>query len=229
MPGGGPTVSLTVFRAEDRWPRHQKGHWNEALDLAREFGWTYEYLDAPHKAGDMVCPAGEHVLKVDKTADGGAFFAGEAKKVIRSRCTHGTRVGDRGKVKERIERAEALLQSAEVLIAGADDDLTHIEAHRDANQRLAELDELALRLDTADLTLAELETLQDEALDDATIDVPVLGEVEATLETAGENVSTASRTLAKVRQHGSLKGLRDHIDTARLDIEVLQARLGEFL
>lgn len=222
-------MSLVVYGPDDLWPRHQKAFWNEALSAAREHGWTYAYLGADHKSGDLVCPAGEHVLTVDKTSVGGAHFASRATKIITSRCPHGTGGGPAGKVKERIETAARLLSSAEELIVAARGDLDLIQTRATGDKRLAEIDELRLRLDTADLTLAEVESMEMAALKDAVADAPAPAVVGIALEEADENVAKASRMLGMVRKHHSLKELVRRAVTARTEIETLQASLEQIL
>ncbi|MGL5823913.1 MAG: hypothetical protein ACRCYU_03600 [Nocardioides sp.] len=222
-------MSLVIYGPDASWPRHQKAYWNTALDAARARGWTYEYLGAAHKSGVLVCPAGEHTVTVDKTARGGECFAARATKIITSRCLHGTGDVSTGKVKGRIEDADRLLTSAESLIAAARTDLDSIEARAAGDERLKEVDDLRLRLDSADLTLAELESLEEAALEEALVEAPTPAAVEGLLAEASDNVATASRTLGKVRKHASLRGLSKRMAVARTEIDRLRARLKSFV
>lgn len=222
-------MSLVIFGPDEQWPRHQKSYWNDALDAARAHGWSYHYLGADHKSGDLVCPAGQHVLKVDKTSDGSSYFASRAKKIITSRCPDGNGGGPSGRVKERIEAADRHLGTAEALIATAGADLTVIESQAAGVLRLDELERLRTRLDTADVTLAELEMLEEAALEDALLQTPETSSVSEALDQAEGDLSSAAAVLGMVRKHGSLRELGRRMTGARAQVDELRARLEEFL
>lgn len=236
-------MSLRVYRPDEPWPRHQKSFWNETLDLAREHGWTYEYLDAKHKSGDLLCPMGEHTITVDKTSTNSESYAIRGKRTIVRTCKHvpGTpdepdeeRDASGSQVASRMARAEALMTTAEKLIACADADIAAIEARRAVDENFAELEDLRMRVDTADLTIADLEEMETQALeqafalDSAEVAVRTPGAVGAALDDAGAQVDEASATIRRVRVHSSLEDLRGRIEAARNEIGRLRARLEEF-
>lgn len=219
-------MSLTVYGPDDTWPTHQKPWWKPVLGLARDAGWSYEYLNAPHKAGDLICPASEHVITVDKTAGGSDFHAGEAKKTITFKCKHG-RTSAGGKVRERLDAATRRLETAETLIDQADGRLAAIEFRADADERLAELDRIVLQLESAGMAIDDILLEQDEALADSLADVPALTAVEDALDAADAEIDKASAVAAKIRKHGTVPVLQERARVARNRIERLRARVAE--
>ena len=175
------------YAPTETWPEHQKPYWNEALAEARRAGWTLTYIGAPHKFGVVSCPQGEHTFLVDKTATGGETKSKEARKRIRT-CRHGS-VQDGSKVQAREAECKHLLDSADLLICDAEAGLARAETQQDA---WAELELLEVQLQTAELTVNEALSAEQEAAWGGVLDVddaPDPPEIAAVLDDAAAVVA----------------------------------------
>lgn len=126
------------------------------------------------------------------------------------------------------------MATTERLIVCADADLASIEARRDVDASFAELEDLRIRVETAELTFADLEEMEIQALEasfalDATGATPTPEGVRTALEDANMQRIEASERIRRVREHPDLHDLRGRIDQAGSRIDALRARLEEFL
>jgi hypothetical protein len=175
------------YAPTETWPEHQKAYWNEALAEARRAGWSLTYIDAPHKFGVVSCPQREHTFLVDKTANGGETKSKEARKRIRA-CRHGSVLGG-SKVQARQDECKHLLDSADQLICDAEDRLARAETRQDA---WADLELLEIQLQTAELTVKEALSAEEEAAWEAVLDAddaPDPPEIAAALDDAAAVVA----------------------------------------
>ncbi|GCD91207.1 hypothetical protein NLS1_32130 [Nocardioides sp. LS1] len=198
------------------------------MRAARAAGWTFNHIDSAHVFGEIVCPTGQHVKKIFKTGENTETVAIDALNlVIRCPDSAARPPGDKSQV--RLESAQKLLGEAELMISSAEDDLSQIEAKEDAEQRFNDLCDLELRIDTAALTLAELEELQDEAFAEATADAPLPAAVEAAITTASAKVETAVAEIKRVNKRGPVKEIHQRAGAARERIAALRVRLSDYL
>ena len=188
-------MSATRYGPEDTWPSHDKKHWREPLEQARQAGWTLTYIDAPHLFGPVMCPGGEHRFDVDKTARGSETKAKEALKKIRS-CGH----PPPGPIQLRRDRSQQLLDIAEQIAQEVEQGLGGVQSQVDAFRAL---DRLEARLEAAAANLDEvLQGELDQALeaaieaDDAAPD-PL--DLEGRLDTATESVAEGESAAKSLR------------------------------
>ena len=222
-------MSAQRYAPDETWPRHQKPYWNEVLRDARAAGWTLNYIDAPHRFGEVSCPGGEdgnrHSFMVDKTARGGETISREARKLILS-CRHGPTTNG-AKVRDRQAECERLLSEAERLVQAADAGLTLAEG-REA--LWGEIERIERQLETAAANLAEI--LEEEgAVLLAAVDaeqVPDPESISATLDDAMTAVTNSESvaTALKVRKPQLAKPYLDRARRARIRIQELRLRLA---
>lgn len=140
----------------DTWPSPKKPYWRKPMDQARDAGWSFDRVDAPHTLGWAWCPAHEHSFKVDSTASGAEFHAVEASKEVTQRCRHGSNLPG-GKVKQRQRQAQEHLATIDRLLDGCERDIAALEQAGAAWERALALeiqrDAILLRLETASLTV----------------------------------------------------------------------------
>ncbi len=225
-------MSVQRYAPDETWPRHQKPYWNEVLSDARAAGWTLNYIDAPHRFGEVSCPGGDdgnrHSFSVDKTARGGETISREARKLIRS-CRHGLTTNG-AKVRDRQAECERLLSEAERLVQAADAGLTSAEG-REA--LWGEIERIERQLETAVANLAEI--LEEEgAVLLAAVDaeeVPDSESISAALDDAMTAVANSESvaTALKVRKPRLAKPYLDRARRARIGIQELRLRLAALL
>ena len=178
----------TWFEAEATWPVHDKSHWRKPMAQAQAAGWILEYIGAPHLFGYAHCPKKQHKFKIDKTASGAGFWATEASKIITRNCRHGP-TSEAGKVQARRDEATAGLDAVSAIYDSVEADLVVLETIGQGWERALRLersrDRLLLRMETANLTLSDLDDAA--ALPGGTEDdVAALdAELEAELEAVG--------------------------------------------
>jgi hypothetical protein len=209
-------MSAVEYGPDDTWPSHDKKHWHEPLAAARRAGWTLIYINAPHRFGEVHCPAKEHSFMVDKTAKGSETKAKEALKRI-SWCGHAA-----GGVRDQQSASQRLLDTADRLTTEVEEGLVTAEAKQDVQEILERLE---IQLDTAASNVEEILLVEQEAALEAAVEVddapdpPVLaGQLdEATDAVAG------SESLAKSVRTGHPGVAKPLLDRAR----TLRARIGE--
>ncbi|WP_344062240.1 hypothetical protein [Nostocoides vanveenii] len=103
---------MPEFAPTDKWPRHPKPWWRDALDMARDYGWSLTQIKG-HGWGHIYCPARSCDYPIYSS---GTAPEGPAKTARRKveRCPHGTVAA------ESVSHIEALLTKAERLIDAAD-------------------------------------------------------------------------------------------------------------
>lgn len=206
-------MGLTAFGPDEVWPRHQKQHWRVAMGLAREAGWTFHHLGAPHRFGILVCPAGEHAVPVDSTARGAETKAKEVPKRLRQ-CQHGRRsTPDSGASRRRTE-CERLLARAEELLGRVAVEVGLAEAFVAA---LADLDAADMMLGSAEANLDEVLALHEEAIARASEleGAPEPRRIAETLSDAEDVVDEAAAAAAKIRPAAVAVPLRARLERAR--------------
>jgi len=214
-------MSATEYGPNDTWPTHQKPYWNDALKAAREAGWRL--TTGGHTFGKLSCPTGEHTLSVDRTARGGETKAKEVPKRLRQ-CQHGA-VLPTSKVPARKAECELLLARAGELIASAEDDLWRVEQQQHA---LADLERLALILETADLNVDEvLLSAQDEAIDRAAKleDAPSQHAIASVIDDASGVLVQAEMVAELIRKAAVSGPLTARATALKACIRALRARL----
>lgn len=210
------------FGPDETWPQHQKPYWRSVLAEAREAGWTLTHVNAPHTFGVVTCPAGEHTFMVDGTARGGETKSREARKIIRSRCRHGS-VRDGGKVRERQEECCRLLDTAEQLIANADTDLTAAE---DKQQAWDELELLEIQVESASVTIQQVQAAWETVYESDGAPEPELisGHLDEAELTVGRGESVAE--VLGARHPALARPLLDRVGVAVGRIAELRDRLA---
>jgi hypothetical protein len=221
-------VSTRRYIPNETWPRHQKPYWNEVLGDARSAGWTLNYIDAPHRFGEVFCPGGDdgtrHSFMMDKTARGGETISRGARKLIRT-CRHGSAKAG-VKVRERQWECEQLLGEAERLIGTADAGLALAEAKE---ALWAEIERIEVQLETAAANLREILREEEDvllAVIDAE-DVPDSESISATLDDAMTALTTSESvaTALKLRRPHLAKPILVRIHQAHIRIDELRGRL----
>ncbi|MCW2608436.1 MAG: hypothetical protein JWO60_3129 [Frankiales bacterium] len=220
----------SLYQPSDTWPEHDKPHWRKPMQQAQAAGWRLEYIGAPHTFGHVICPAGEHKFKIDKTASGSTFWAKEASKIITRNCRHGL-IGVAGKVKARQDEASAALLMLTTILDSVEHDIAILEEISEGWERAAQLerrrDALLLRLETAELTLAGLGSDADSG-DDADISDSLIDETLAEVTAVDDELDAELGGLNDLEPGPDAAALRaqlDDVDAINENVEKIVGKL----
>lgn len=206
---------MRTYAADEEWPRHDKKHWRDAYDHARRAGWQLVYVGADHLVGHLRCPCGDHVVKVDHTADGGENFAAKVPNKIKV-CEKARGV-DSTSVK--IGSATQRLDAAEGLIAAIEEGLPSVWAHHEA---IGDLDRLALQAETVEAAL------QDEALELAIATearAPVVDDLHDMADDAQSHTDSAATVLKLVARPTLIEGHRTRLSELQERLDCVRSQL----
>lgn len=231
-------MSARLYGPDEPWPSSGfPSHFRDVMNEAKAAGWSLKHIDAPHRFGVMICPAGEghpqvHTFEIDRTAVGSETKAIEARKKVRGKCPH-SRVVSESKVASRKAECERLLSTAEALIGGVEQDLPLAEQHQEAVRVFESLD---LRLRTAAVTVDEALSESDvsEQVDEALVSVyttegaPAGEDLAGVLDDADSSVEKATGVATRLSKNSRgvarpylarataaktrIAGLRDRLD-----------------
>lgn len=234
----------------DTWPSPKKPYWRKPLDQARDAGWSFDHVDAPHTLGWAWCPAGEHSFMVDQTANGAEFHAVEASKEVTQRCRHGSSLPG-SKVKQRQQQVQAHLATIDRLLDGCEHDIAALEEAGAAWERALALesqrDAILLRLETASRTaeavLAGVSAEGDDDHDVAAVEEQMAAELELvdemeplpdgdalrqTLTEAEGRMGSVDELARQLRRRPHIADdVRREVDERRQRVESLRTRLDD--
>lgn len=208
-------MMATTYGSGDTWPTHQKAYWRDAMERAQDAGWLFEYVDAPHTFGWLLCPCGDHRVKVDKTAVGAESYASGVTTKIR--VCEKARGLDSTSIKTA--KADGLLGRAENLVSEAEGGIREVWAVHCANEQL---ERIGLQVDTADLTL------QDDALQAviyAEDGAPNPREVRRQVDDAEDQTQEAEDVMAKVSRKAKVTTYRQRVASLRERIRLVRDQL----
>lgn len=238
MPGDGEN---RWYYPEERWPRHPRPWFRDALDYARERGWLFKKL-SNHSFGGVYCrhpDDGDHCrFRVDSTGRSGENAARDLRRLIDG-CTHCAPGASNSAT-----TIEALVGKAEVLTAAAAaliDESRHTERAMELYARAEELlDEAQDRVDEAQELADEAEQLVSDAMDAerealaahrdgasmlARTEVPPDERASAVLDVAEQTADDARSALSRERNSPSVRDLRHRVRAVRNRIGQLREDL----
>jgi hypothetical protein len=191
-------MSERVYGPDETWPSHDLPRWQEALKIARVFGWSLHKFDG-HWFGMISCPSGEHTKPVDCTARNTEIKAKEARKAVEKTC-HCAGSRPASATARKILDANNKLDSAENLLNHAEHLCADLQARTDVETQLEELAHLEGVIDAAATNLAEL---QDAALAAALAleeTDPPAGDPYVLLQEAGDHIASAECLASQLRR-----------------------------
>lgn len=212
----------------ERWPRHQKPHWQSTLDVAREHLWFYMPA-SDHSFGRISCqdaPATildrsqRCVIAIYSTGMGGENAAKDAAKAIR-KCPHKSQPP--AEDKPSLARAELLVQEARELVNGAKQ---LIKGGLSRQTALENLELAASQADQAeqDLLVEQATALDDEGIEQIRKGKGILARLIPEGGPAHKALGMADRRLDHATRLDREKMLRKKIDGIRREIQTLRSQ-----
>lgn len=211
----------------ERWPKHQKPHWQSTLVVAREHRWFYMPA-SDHSFGAISCqdaPATildrsqRCVIPVYSTGTGGENAAMDAAKAIR-KCPHRQQPLED---KPNIARAELLVGEARELVKGAKQ---LIKGGLLRQTALESLELAASQTDRAeqDLRMEQAEALDHEGVAQVRKGEGILARFIPESRSALNALNMADGRLDDAKRLDREKQLRESINEVRQEIQTLRSQ-----
>lgn len=212
----------------EKWPKHQKPHWQSTLAIARENLWFYMPA-SDHSFGAISCqdaPASildrsqRCVIAVYSTGTGGENAAMDAAKAIR-KCPH--KPPQPTEDEPGLARAELLVREARELVKGAKQ---LIKGGLSRQTALENLELAATQADQAeqDLLIEQAEALEDEGIAQMRKGEGLLARLIPEGGSALKALGMADRRLDDAKRLDREKQLRESIDEVRREIQTLRSQ-----